>query len=60
MSKKRYVVECYPYGYWQNTGYCLWAVDLRNCDKFRFWITAFFAYFDQIVNGDGEIKKVEI
>lgn len=60
MSKKRYVVECYPYGYWENTGAVKWPTDLKSCDKFRFWLTAFFTYFGTILEGNGEIKKVEV
>lgn len=60
MSKKRYVVKHPHYGYWEDTGYCKQTGELENCDKFRFWLVAFLAYFDQIVDGDGKIEKIEI
>lgn len=55
---KRYVVEDSIYGYWENLGCCKRTTDLQHCDKFRFWITAFISYFNQIAY-DARIKKID-
>ena len=49
--KKKWVVKESSCGYWEDIGTCKRTTDLKSCDKFRFWIVAFFCYLDQIAYG---------
>lgn len=57
--KKKWVVKEGSYGYWEDTGDCKGITDLKNCDKFRFWICAFLTFFDQIVYGAEIVRFYE-
>lgn len=57
---KRYVVYKKTYGYWRtySDGTRI-TTTLEECDKFRFWISAFINHIDVLIDGS-KIVKVEV